>query len=148
MGEADDSSVDEFAHFIHAQEAVYDRVVRELTEGRKQSHWMWFIFPQLQGLGHSAMARRFALQGVDQARRYAAHPVLGHRLRRCTQLVQTVPNLDATAIFGTPDDLKFRSCLTLFARAQPESPLFTTALRRFFGGGPDTRTLQLLEAQR
>jgi uncharacterized protein (DUF1810 family) len=107
---------------------------------------MWFIFPQLAGLGHSAMAVRFSLQDAGQAGRYAAHPVLGARLRQCTELVLAARERDVSAIFGYPDDLKFRSCLTLFARAVPEEAVFRAALERFYGGEEDGLTVQLLEA--
>jgi len=132
------------ADFVAAQDRVYDQVRRELAAGCKQSHWMWFVFPQLAGLGHSAMSRRFALASREEARRYWEHPVLGPRLRECTRLVLDCGTSDAHAIFGSPDDLKFRSCMTLFARAVPEEPLFQAALDRFFGGQADRRTLALL----
>lgn len=132
------------ADFVAAQDAVYDRVRQELAAGRKRSHWMWFIFPQLAGLGHSGMARRYALASREEARRYWEHPVLGPRLKECTQLVLECGEKDAHRIFGSPDDLKFRSSMTLFALAVPEEPLFQTALEQFYGGQPDPRTLDLL----
>lgn len=132
------------ADFVQAQNVVYDHVRRELAAGRKQSHWMWFIFPQLAGLGHSAMSRRFALESLEEARQYWEHPVLGPRLRECIELVLGCGQHDPHAIFGSPDDLKFRSSMTLFAQAMPQERLFQTALDRFFGGQPDPRTLALL----
>ncbi|MCX7865488.1 MAG: DUF1810 domain-containing protein [Novosphingobium sp.] len=132
------------ADFVAAQDAVYDRVRHELAAGRKRSHWMWFIFPQLAGLGHSAMSRRYALASREEARQYWEHPVLGPRLKECIQLVLGCDQADVHQIFGSPDDLKFRSCLTLFAQAVPEEPLFQTALERFYGGQSDPRTLALV----
>lgn len=136
------------ADFVAAQDPVYEQVRRELAAGRKQSHWMWFIFPQLAGLGQSALSRRFALASLEEARQYWAHPVVGPRLRECTELALGCGRQDAHAIFGSPDDLKFRSSMTLFARAVPHEPLFQAALDRFFGGQPDPRTLALLEASK
>ena len=104
----------EFEHFLEAQNGVYDQVVEELTRGQKRSHWMWFIFPQVRGLGRSAMARRFAIHCLDQARRYAHHILLGQRLRQCTRLVLDVQGREISDILGCPDDLKFRSSMTLF----------------------------------
>jgi uncharacterized protein (DUF1810 family) len=132
------------ADFVAAQDPVYDRVRQELSAGRKQSHWMWFIFPQLAGLGSSAMSQRFALASRDEARHYWQHPVLGPRLRECTQLVLRGGQTQIQQVFGSPDDLKFHSCMTLFAEAVPEEPLFHAALAQFFAGRPDLRTLALL----
>ena len=130
--------------FVDAQASVYDDVIDELHEGRKTSHWMWFVFPQLRGLGHSPMAQRFALAGLEEARAYLAHPLLGERLRECTRLVQRGGVGDAHAIFGSPDDLKFRSCMTLFHAVAPGEALFGHALDRFFGGSGDPRTEALV----
>ena len=132
--------------FLSAQAAVYDDVLAELKAGRKASHWMWFIFPQLAGLGVSSMARRFALSSVLEARGYAAEPVLGQRLRECTCLVIDVENRSINRIFGSPDDLKFRSSMTLFSVAVPAEPLFSQALQKYFSGEPDPRTIELLES--
>ena len=136
--------LDEFKHFLEAQEPVYADVIAELTAGQKRSHWMWFIFPQLLGLGHSEMARRFALRSIAAARCYAQQPELGRRLRQCTGLVNAVSNRGVSEIFGYPDDLKFHSSLTLFAAAVPDDPLFQAALRKFFGGRKDSQTLERL----
>ena len=133
-----------FDHFLEAQAPVYDAVVTELAAGKKTSHWMWFIFPQLEGLGSSPMARRFALSGVDAASAYLAHPVLGPRLIECTRLVLAVEGRTAHEIFGSPDDLKFRSSMTLFARAAPGPSAFADALGKYYGGIEDPRTLRLL----
>jgi uncharacterized protein (DUF1810 family) len=127
--------------FVDAQRAAYDTVVGELRAGRKRSHWMWFIFPQIAGLGHSAMAQRFALASVDEAIAYLAHPVLGPRLRECAALVAGIEDRSINDVFGDPDDRKFWSSMTLFARAAPEEPVFAECLRRYFGGEPDPQTL-------
>ncbi len=130
--------------FVVAQAPVYERVRAELAAGAKASHWMWFIFPQLRGLGRSAMAEHFGLVGRAEAEAYLAHPVLGARLRECTRLVLDVRNRTVHEIFGSPDDLKFRSSMTLFATVAPEEPLFRQALDRCFGSRPDTLTEQML----
>lgn len=136
---------DEFKHFRQAQDPVYDDVIDELAAGQKRSHWMWFIFPQLAGLGRSEMARRFALNSLDEARRYAADPELCRRLRQCTDLVNKVQGRNAAEIFGSPDDLKFHSCLTLFSLAAPDEPVFQAALQKFFAGEKDQKTIELLK---
>ena len=130
--------------FVDAQAAVYERVRAELKNGRKQSHWMWFIFPQFAGLGRSAMAQRYAISSLDEAKAYLAHPTLGPRLRECTRLVVRVDGKSAYEILGSPDDMKFRSCMTLFARAAPEEALFRTALEKYFDGVEDSQTLTRL----
>ncbi|MFC5576905.1 DUF1810 domain-containing protein [Lysobacter niabensis] len=131
--------------FLDAQATVYDAVVDELRDGRKASHWMWFVFPQLRGLGHSATAQHYGLASLDEARAYLAHPLLGERLRECTRLALRAGD-DAHALFGSPDDLKFRSCLTLFHHAAPDEALFTDALDHYFEGAADPRTEALLRA--
>jgi uncharacterized protein (DUF1810 family) len=127
--------------FVDAQAHVYQAVVEELRAGRKRSHWMWFVFPQIRGLGHSPMAQRFAIASLAEARAYLGHPVLGPRLRECTQLVIDVEGRTALEIFGSPDDIKFRSSMTLFSLAAPDEPLFKTALTKYFSAGPDPETL-------
>ena len=134
--------------FVTAQNAVYGDVVRELKAGKKQSHWMWFIFPQLRGLGRSAMSQNFGIASLAEARSYLQHPVLGPRLYECTRLMLAVPGSDITSVLGYPDDLKFRSCMTLFAVAAPDQPLFEAALNQFFGGLQDETTLKLLAGER
>jgi len=131
--------------FLDVQAPVVDAVRAELARGRKTSHWMWFVFPQLAGLGRSAMAQRYALASLDEAKAYAAHPVLGARLRELAGLVLTHTGRSAHEIFGWPDDVKFHSCMTLFARAAPDEPVFRAALDRFFDGSEDAGTLALLE---
>jgi len=130
--------------FVAAQTGVIDRVLDELRAGRKQSHWMWFIFPQLAGLGRSPTAVHYAIASLDEARAFLAHPVLGARLRACTQLVLDVQDKSAHAIFGSPDDLKFHSSLTLFARAAPAEKLFADALEKYSAGRPDNATVDRL----
>ncbi len=129
--------------FVDAQAPIYSRVVEELRRGEKQSHWMWFIFPQLAGLGHSAMAQRFAISSREEAVAYLAHEVLGPRLRECTGLVNAVEGRTILQILGSPDDLKFRSSMTLF-NAVASDLEFTEALLKFYSGKPDRRTLDLL----
>lgn len=137
-----------FEHFVEAQRPVIEAVLRELAEGRKASHWMWFVFPQLRGLGRSPAARRFGLADLAEARAYYAHPELGPRLRECTGLVLAIEERTAHEIFGSPDDLKFRSSMTLFGRAVSEEARFGEALARFFGGEEDPLTLDLLGLDR
>jgi uncharacterized protein (DUF1810 family) len=127
--------------FVEAQERVYEQVCAELRRGHKTSHWMWFVFPQIRGLGHSPMAQKFAVASLAEARAYLDHPVLGPRLRECTQLVVDVQNRTIHDILGYPDDMKFRSSMTLFALAAPEDPLFKTALTKYFPAGPDPETV-------
>ena len=129
--------------FVEAQQSIYSRVCAELRQGRKTTHWMWFVFPQIEGLGHSSMARRFAISSIEEARAYLEHPVLGARLRECTQLVCSISGKTIHDIFGSPDDMKFRSCMTLFAAVEKGS-VFEEALRKYFAGEPDGRTLQRL----
>ena len=133
--------------FVGAQSPVYERVLAELRRGRKQSHWMWFIFPQLAGLGHSAMAQRFAIDSTEEARAYLAHGLLGPRLRECTALVNAVEGRTITELLGSPDDLKFRSSMTLFAAVSGEAE-FSSAIAKYYGGTQDRRTLDLLQSQR
>lgn len=138
---------DEFdlQRFVDAQAPVYDTVVAELRAGRKRSHWMWYVFPQLDGLGHSAMAERYALAGIDEARAYLAHPLLGPRLQACVTALLQHHDKSAREMLGSPDYLKLRSCLTLFAQAAPGNPLFQLALVQFYDGEPDALTLAMLQ---
>jgi uncharacterized protein (DUF1810 family) len=129
--------------FVEAQDRVYAMVCAELRAGEKTGHWMWFIFPQLQGLGHSQLARHFAIASLAEARAYLQHPVLGTRLRECGLLLQ-VPARPIGRILAYPDDLKLRSCMTLFAQATPDNQVFLEVLARYFDGAPDPRTLELL----
>lgn len=134
----------ELQRFLDAQRAVYDTVVAELGAGCKRSHWIWFIFPQLAGLGRSEMACRYALSGIEEARAYLAHPVLGQRVRACSALVAAIEERSIGDIFGSPDDLKFCSSMTLFAQVAPDQPIFTECLRKYCGARPDPATLALL----
>lgn len=131
------------ARFIQAQSAVYERAVTELRGARKETHWMWFVFPQLAGLGKSATSERFGITSLAEARAYLAHPILGMRLRECTQLVLDCGRR-VEDVFGYPDDLKFRSCMTLFATAEGGEGVFRQALNRFWDGTGDAATLRLL----
>ena len=130
--------------FVEAQDRVYESVCNELALGEKTSHWMWFVFPQLKGLGRSPIARRYGLESADEALGFWQNPILGTRLKQCMKLVLAQPNTTARDIFGSTDDLKFKSCMTLFAQVAPEEPAFQQALARFFGGKPDETTLKLL----
>ena len=130
--------------FVDAQARVYDTVLGELRDGRKRSHWMWFVFPQLRGLGSSPTAVRFAISSIDEARAYLAHELLGPRLRECTGLVATIDGRSAEEIFGWPDDMKLRSSMTLFARAADDNAAFVEVLEKFYGGEEDSATLARL----
>ena len=133
-------------HFLSAQADVWPHAVAELQAGRKKSHWMWFVFPQLAGLGHSAMSQRYAIQSAAQAKAYLDHPVLGQRLRQAAFLLLSVEGKSANEIFGTPDDLKLRSCMTLFSEVSPAEKVFDEVLKRFFDDCKDERTRQLLRS--
>jgi uncharacterized protein (DUF1810 family) len=135
----------DLARFVEAQAAVIEQVRRELRGGRKRTHWMWYVFPQLRGLGHSAMAQRYGLRGSDEAAVYLAHPLLGARLVECTQLVNQIAASSIEQIFSAPDDLKFRSCMTLFASLQGAPPAFSEALAKYFGAVPDSLTIAALQ---
>ncbi len=130
--------------FVEAQAPVYARVLGELRAGRKQTHWIWFIFPQIEGLGYSAMAQRFAIASRDEAAAYLAHRVLGARLRECTALVNAIEGRSVHDIFGYPDDMKFHSSMTLFAEASGDAAPFLPALEKYFGGARDGATLTRL----
>ncbi len=133
--------------FLDAQERVYDTVIDELRAGRKSSHWIWFIFPQITGLSHSGMAQKLAIVSLEEAKAYLQHQVLGPRLRECTQLVLNVEGRSAEEIFGYPDYLKFRSCMTLFMTATTDNTIFKSALLKYFDGKLDQLTLDLLAQQ-
>jgi uncharacterized protein (DUF1810 family) len=126
--------------FVDAQAPVYEQVRRELQAGRKESHWMWFIFPQIAGLGHSPMSVRFAIASLDEAKAYLAHSVLGARLRECARLTLDVEGKTARQIFGSIDEMKFRSSMTLFARAAPDEEVFQRCLDKYFAGASDPAT--------
>ena len=130
--------------FVDAQNPVYEKVCAELRKGRKEGHWIWFIFPQLRGLGHSAMASAFGISSRQEAVAYLDHAALGPRLRECTRLVNLVDGREIEQIFGYPDDLKFRSSMTLFGSAASDNQVFQEALDKYFGGEPDRLTLDRL----
>lgn len=131
--------------FIDAQAHAIDKARAELKRGVKQSHWMWFIFPQMRGLGASETADLYGIASIGEARAYLAHPVLGPRLRELTELVNAIDGSSADDIFGFPDNLKFRSCMTLFAKVTEDNSEFEDALRRYFRGEPDQLTIELLK---
>jgi uncharacterized protein (DUF1810 family) len=142
MGSATDRF--DLKRFVEAQARVYPSVVEELRSGRKRSHWMWFIFPQLRGLGSSPMAARFGISSLEEAREYLRHDVLGPRLRECTRLVNQVQGRSISEIFGSPDDLKLCSSMTLFARATDDNQDFAELLDKYYGGQQDPLTLKRL----
>ncbi|PSN19699.1 DUF1810 domain-containing protein [filamentous cyanobacterium CCP5] len=133
--------------FIQAQAQDYERALAELKGGRKRSHWMWYIFPQFEGLGRSPTAQRYAIKSLAEARAYLQHPVLGPRLIEAAEALLQVENRSAHDILGTPDEMKLRSCATLFANVSPASSVFEQLLEHFFQGQPDEKTLQLLRDQ-
>lgn len=133
------------SRFVAAQQGSYSRALAELRAGRKQSHWMWYIFPQLAGLGRSATARHYAIRDRAEAAAYLAHPLLGERLRACTAATLALPGRSAQAVFGSTDALKFRSCMTLFAAVSERGSLFEQALGQYCDSEPDALTLSLLE---
>lgn len=135
----------DLARFIDAQKQVYSGVLTELKNGRKRSHWMWFVFPQIDGLAHSSTSEFYAVKSLEEARAYLNHPVLGARLTECAEAVLAVENRSASEIFGFPDDLKFKSSLTLFESAADAEPVFGALLERYFNGERDSRTIELLK---
>jgi uncharacterized protein (DUF1810 family) len=135
---------DPLSRFVEAQAGVYDGVLAELRRGHKTGHWMWFVFPQIAGLGRSPTARFYAIADLAEARAYLAHPVLGPRLVEAVEAINALPGRDAHAVFGSPDDLKLRSSLTLFQAADPGEPSFQRALDKYFGGRADPLTLEMI----
>ena len=133
------------SRFISAQDSVYDRVLEELKSGRKRSHWMWYIFPQVDGLGYSATSKHYAIKSMEEARAYLKHPVLGSRLLECADAVLAIEGRSASDILGYPDDLKLQSSMTLFASVASPDSVFVRVLDKYFQGERDVRTLQLLE---
>jgi uncharacterized protein (DUF1810 family) len=134
--------------FVDAQDRVYDTVLDELRDGRKRSHWIWFVFPQLRALGRSPTALQYGIDSLDEARAYLAHDTLGPRLRECARLVAAIDGRSVEDIFGFPDDLKVRSSMTLFARATDDNADFVAVLDKFYGGDEDPPTVELLTAAR
>jgi uncharacterized protein (DUF1810 family) len=136
----------DLARFVRAQEHVIEQAMAELRAGRKRTHWMWFVFPQIQSLGSSEEAQWFAIKNLDEAKAYLAHAVLGPRLRECTQLVLDIQGKSLEQIFGSPDDLKFRSCMTLFAHATGDNAIFLETLKKYSGGEFDRLTMERISA--
>ncbi|WP_433769839.1 DUF1810 domain-containing protein [Pseudomonas putida] len=147
MRSTDQQDAFNLQRFIQAQDPVFDRVQAELDAGHKRSHWMWFVFPQFAGLGDSDMSKRYAIRSREEALAYLEHPLLGARLRICTQEVLNIQQRSVAAIFGHPDDLKFHSSMTLFAQVAPEDSLFHQALNQYFHGILDDWTLSLLDSK-
>jgi uncharacterized protein (DUF1810 family) len=139
------TDVFDLRRFVEAQERDYASVLLELRAGRKRGHWIWYVFPQLRGLGASPTSQKYAISGREEARAYSEHPVLGPRLRECTRIVLDLEGRGAGQIFPHPDDLKFRSCMTLFERCAADPSLFRAALLKYFGGEPDRLTLGILD---
>jgi uncharacterized protein (DUF1810 family) len=140
----DDADPFNLRRFIDAQEVVYKNVLSELRSGQKRTHWMWFIFPQIAGLGHSSISKRYGIQSREEAQHYLNHPILGKRLVECSETVLSIKGRSASEIFGSPDDIKLRSSMTLFAAIPGSDSVFTHVLEKYFQGRPDTRTLRLL----
>jgi uncharacterized protein (DUF1810 family) len=138
----------DLARFVAAQRSTYERALAELRSGRKRSHWMWYVFPQLAGLGNSATSRRYAIASAEEADAYLKHPVLGARLIECATAVLEIDGRSAYEIFGSPDDLKLRSCATLFARVSTPGSVFARLLAKYFGSQEDEQTIRLLGAAR
>jgi uncharacterized protein (DUF1810 family) len=134
----------ELSRFVHAQAEDYERALREIRSGRKRSHWMWYVFPQIDGLGFSSMSRRYSIKSVAEARAYLDHPVIGRRLVECAEAALSVEGRSASEIFGSPDDMKLRSCATLFASVTPPDSVFARLIDKYFKGERDGRTLQLI----
>jgi len=137
----------ELIRFLEAQNQMYLTALTEVKKGSKKSHWMWFIFPQVKGLGTSETARYFGLNGISQATEYLKHPVLGRHLVEISQALLALEGKTANQIFGTPDDLKLRSCMTLFAAVENSNPVFSRVLEKYFNGQPDALTLSIIEKQ-
>jgi uncharacterized protein (DUF1810 family) len=136
--------VGDLTRYLHAQEGVYEQALAEIRSGRKRSHWMWFIFPQYDGLGFSSTSKLYAIRSVAEARAYLNHPVLGTRLVECCEAVLQIEGRSAREIFGSPDDLKLRSCATLFARVSPVGSVFERVLEKYFQGAEDGETIRLI----
>lgn len=135
----------DLTRFVEAQAPSYEDALAEIAAGRKRSHWMWFIFPQIEGLAHSSMSRRYSIKSVEEALAYLRHPLLGCRLQECAEAVLAVQGRSAAEIFGFPDDLKLRSCATLFSSVSPPGSVFNRILDGYYEGNPDDRTLRILE---
>lgn len=141
-----DTTQSGITRFVEAQERFYEQALEEIKSGRKRSHWMWFIFPQLKGLGHSSISQFYGINGIAEAEEYLSHPVLGEHLREISRALLELDSNDAHSIFGSPDDWKLRSCMTLFDKVSPND-IFSDVLHKFYRGNPDHRTLKLLQFQ-
>ena len=141
------SNAFELERFVQAQEHSYDQAMSELRQGRKQSHWMWYVFPQFDGLGFSPTSRRYAIKSIAEAHAYLRHPILGPRLQASAEAALAIEGKAAAEVFGSPDDMKLRSCATLFASVSPAGSVFHRLLDRYFGGTPDEATLRLMSTQ-
>ncbi len=139
-------TIDTLLRFLTAQENTYPKVINELQNGKKTTHWMWFIFPQIQGLGQSQTAKYYSIKNIKEAHEYLAHPILGARLMECVQAILNVNDKTANDIFGSPDDMKLRSSMTLFDYVKPEETLFKKVLQKYFAGKLDHRTLSILNS--
>jgi len=135
----------ELSRFLKAQDRVYDRVLSELRSGRKRTHWMWFVFPQIEGLGYSSTTQYYSIKSKEEARQYLNHPLLGKRLRECAESILALEGLSASSIFGYPDDLKLKSSMTLFASVAEPQSVFSRVLEKYFQGNRDECTLALLD---
>jgi uncharacterized protein (DUF1810 family) len=135
----------QLSRFVEAQDGVYDRVLAELKNGRKRSHWMWFVFPQIEGLGFSSTTQYYSIKSLEEARRYLDHPLLGRRLIECAETILALEGQSASSIFGYPDDLKLKSSMTLFAGVAEEQPVFSRVLEKYYQGNRDERTVAILE---
>ena len=135
----------QLSRFVKAQDQIYDRALAELKSGRKRSHWMWFVFPQIEGLGFSATTQYYSIKSLEEARQYLEHPVLGKRLRECTETILALEGLSASSIFGYPDDLKLKSSMTLFASVAEGHSVFMRVLEKYHQGNKDERTVAILE---
>src|SRR3954454_25215941 len=144
MASDPENDTHDLARFLDAQAGDYDRALAEIRGGRKRSHWMWYVFPQIEGLGFSSMSRRYSIKSADEARAYLDHPLLGRRLVECAEAALAVEGRSALEIFGSPDDMKLKSCATLFASVSPPDSVFAQLLDKYFEGERDGKTLQLL----
>lgn len=133
------------SRFLSAQQNIYSQVLKELQNGKKTSHWMWFIFPQIDGLGHSSTAKYYAIKNITEAKEYLAHPVLGKRLLECSEIILSIKNKSAEEIFGYPDYLKLRSCMTLFNFISPQENVFENLLNKYFANEKDEKTISILK---
>ncbi|MBD2464374.1 DUF1810 domain-containing protein [Oscillatoria sp. FACHB-1407] len=144
IAQSNDADGYDLNRFVQAQQNDYARALAEIKQGQKRSHWMWYVFPQFDGLGFSAMSQRYAIKSLAEAKAYLSHPILGARLIECVEAVLSVEGRSAYEIFGSPDDMKLKSCATLFAAVSPAGSVFEQLLDKFFGGDRDDKTLRLL----